>query len=146
MLNLHKHWILGAIVGLILPVGSIYAADESELHAPGLWSGTATFGLMTWSSLRNLEPAAGGGFESLGFIVEFAGHRHVARWGSADVLIGVDFGIFATQSDIPGISEDFTQRGLYLTPSMKFRFGEPGNSARNPMLMLIQHHGPRAAS
>jgi hypothetical protein len=79
---------------------------------------------MTWSGLRDLEPAVGGGFESLGFIVELAGHKHVARWGSADVLIGVDFGFSATQSDIPGITEDFTQRGLYLTPSMKFRFGE----------------------
>jgi hypothetical protein len=56
--------------------------------------------------------------------VELAGHKHVARWGSADVLVGADFGFFATQSDIPGITEDFTQRGLYLTPSMKFRFGE----------------------
>jgi hypothetical protein len=60
----------------------------------------------------------------LGFIVELAGHKHVTRWGSADVLIGVDFGISATQSDIPGNTEDFTQRGLYLTPSIKFRFGE----------------------
>ena len=124
MLDLHKHWITGAIVGLILPVISTYAADESVTSAPGHWSGTATFGLMTWSDLRDLEPAAGGGFDSVGFIVELAGHKHVTRWGPADVLIGVDFGISATQSDIPGITEDFTQRGLYLTPSMKFRFGE----------------------
>jgi len=124
MLNLYKQWITGAIVGLTLPVISIYAADESVPYAPGHWIGTATFGLMTWSSLRNLEPAAGGAFDSLGFVVEFAGHKHVTHFGSADVLIGMDFGIFATQSDIPGITEDFTQRGLYLTPSMKFRFGE----------------------
>ena len=124
MLNLYKHRIMGTIVGLILPVIAIYAADESASHAPGHWSGTATFGLITWSDLKDLEPDAGGGFDSLGFIVELAGHKHVARWGSADVLIGVDFGISATQSDIPGNTEDFTQRGLYLTPSIKFRFGE----------------------
>ena len=124
MLNLYKHLITGAIVGLTLPVISIYAADESVVTAPGRWGGTATFGLMTWSDLRDLEPAAGGGFDSLGFVVELAGHKHVARWGPADVLIGADFGISATQSDIPGTTEDFTQRGLYLTPSMKFRFGE----------------------
>jgi len=124
MLNLYKHWLTGAIVGLTLPVFSIYAADESIPNDLGHWSGTATFGLMTWSDLRDLEPAAGGGFDSLGFVVELAGHKHVARWGSADVLIGVDLGFSATQSDIPGITEDFTQRGLYLTPSMKFRFGE----------------------
>ncbi len=79
---------------------------------------------MTWSDLRDLEPTDGGDFDSVGFVVELAGHKHVACWGSADVLIGVDLGFSATQSDIPGITEDFTQRGLYLTPSMKFRFGE----------------------
>ncbi len=124
MLNLYKHWITGAIVGLTLPVISLYAADESVAYAPGHWSWTATVGLMTWSDLKDLEPAAGGAFDSLGLVVELAGHKHIARWRSADVLIGVDLGIFATQSDIPGITEDFTQRGLYLTPSMKFRFGE----------------------
>ncbi len=124
MLTLNRHWLTETIVGLIMPVISIYAADESVPYVQGHWSGTATAGLMIWSDLRNLEPAAGGDFDSLGFVVELAGHKHVARWGPADVLIGVDLGIFATQSDIPGITEDFTQRGLYLTPSMKFRFGE----------------------
>jgi len=78
MLNLYKHWITGAIVGLTLPVISIYAADKPEPHAPGHWSGTATFGLMTWSDLKDLEPAAGGGFDSLGFVVELA--AWVAWW------------------------------------------------------------------
>ncbi len=80
--------------------------------------------MITWNDLKDLEPAAGEDFDSLGLAVELAGHKHVAHWGSADVLVGVDFGLFATQSDIPGSIEEFTQRGLYLTPSMKFRFGE----------------------
>jgi hypothetical protein len=112
------------MVGLILPVISVYAADEPAPNGPGHWSGTVTVGLMTWSDLKDLTPAAGGGFDSLGFVVELAGHKRVSRWGSADVLIGVDFGFSATQSDIPGISEDFTQRGLYLTPSMQIRYGK----------------------
>jgi len=124
MLNLYKQLITGAIAGLILPVIATYAADASEPYTSRHWSGTATAGVMIWSDLKDLEPAAGGGFDSVGFIVELAGHKHVTRWGPADILIGVDLGIFATQSDIPGNTENFTQRGLYLTPSMKFRFGE----------------------
>ncbi len=124
MMNPYRHWLTGAMLGLILLVISVYAADEPVPNTPGHWSGTATFGLMAWSGLRDLEPAAGGSFDSVGFVVELAGHKHVARRGSADVLIGVDFGFSATQSDIPGITEDLTQRGLYLTPSIKFRFGD----------------------
>ena len=116
MLNLYKRWITGAIVGLTLPVICVCAADESVPNEPGHWSGTATAGVMIWSDLKDLQPAASGGFDSVGFIVELAGHKRVARWGSADVLIGADLGIFATQSNVPGILEDFTQRGLYLTP------------------------------
>jgi len=102
----------------------VCAADEPVPNAPVHWSGTTTVGLMTWSDLKNLEPAVGGGFDSLGLVLEFAGHKRVSRWGSADVLVGADFGLFATWSDIPGISEDLRQRGLYLTPSMQIRFGE----------------------
>ncbi len=50
MLNRYKHWITGAIVGLTLPVISLYAADESVAYAPGHWSWTATVGL---NPLRN---------------------------------------------------------------------------------------------
>ncbi len=131
MQNLKKHWIAGTIIALTLPVNSIYAADESVAPTAGRWSGTATFGLVTWSDLRALDPAVGGSFDSLGFVVEFAAHKHVTRWGSADVLVGADFAVFATQSDIPGITEDFTQRGLYLTPSIKFRFGERSSKYLN---------------
>ncbi len=131
MLNLYKHTITGIIVGLIMPVIATYAAEESVPSAQGRWSGTVTAGLMSWSDLNHLEPAAGGGFDSLGFVVEMAGYKHVARWGPADVLIGVNLGIFATQSNVPGILEDFTQRGLYLTPSMKLRFGERGRRYLN---------------
>ena len=131
MLNLYKYTIKGIIVGLIMPVIATYAAEESVPSAQGRWSGTVTAGLMSWSDLNHLEPAAGGGFDSLGFVVEMAGYKHVARWGPADVLIGVNLGIFATQSNVPGILEDFTQRGLYLTPSMKLRFGERGRRYLN---------------
>ena len=124
ILNLHKHTITAIIAGFIMPVIATYAAEESVPSAQGRWSGTVTAGLMNWSDLKHLQPAAGGGFDSFGFVVELAGHKHVGRWGRADVLVGADFGIFATQSDVPGITEDLTQRGLYLTPSIKLRLGE----------------------
>jgi len=32
VLNPYKHWLTGIIAGLIMPVISVYAADESEPH------------------------------------------------------------------------------------------------------------------
>ncbi len=112
--------LAGAILGIFLPLLSVSAQQD----APGKWGGTASIGVMFWSNLDDLQPPGGGGFDSVGFAMEIAGHRHMTRWGSADVLAGVDVGLFATESDFAGISDDFTQRGLYLTPSVKFRFGE----------------------
>jgi len=54
---------------------------------------------MIWSDLKDLELAAGGGIDSVGFIVELAGHKHVARWGPAEVLLGVDFAELICEDD-----------------------------------------------
>jgi hypothetical protein len=86
--------------------------------------GTKIAGLPRWSALQDLNPEAGGGFNTIGWSLDFGAHHGVAHWGSAEVLLGADFGFFGTEGDIPGVSEDYTQRGLYLTPSAKFRFGE----------------------
>ncbi len=116
--------VLMLLLTLILPVAYTYAADELESVSMGNWQWTATLGAVSWRNLESLEPAAGGEFNSLGFAMELAGHKHVTRWGSADVLVGADLGLFTTESSISGFQENFTQRGLYLTPSMKLRFGD----------------------
>jgi hypothetical protein len=106
-------------IALFLSVVPVYAADDARR-----WNWSILLGLASWSGLANLESASGGSFDSLGFALELAGHKNVARWGSADILVGADLGLFTTDSDIRGFSEEYTQRGLYLTPSVKFRFGE----------------------
>ena len=124
MKNRSKCLFMFLLLLLVMNGSGVYAADEAVPNAPVRWSGTATIGPMAWSDLKALKPAVGGGFDSLGFAMELAGHKRVSRWGSADVLVGAGFGLFATWSDIPGISGDLIQRGLYLTPSMQIRFGE----------------------
>lgn len=111
-------------IGLVLAVFQAHAADEAEPGEGEPWNWSFMVGAATWSDLANLQSASGGQFNSLGFALELAGHKKVSQWGSAEVLLGADFGLFTTASDVAGLSEEFTQRGLYLTPSIKLRYGE----------------------
>ena len=77
-------FLTGAILGIFLPLLSASA----QQNAPGDWGATATIGVMFWGNLDDLEPPGGGSFDSVGLAMEFAGHRHMTRWGSADVFAG----------------------------------------------------------
>lgn len=119
---MHGTGRLIAALGLCVAVVPVFADEIVDDGAR--WNWTATMGLATWSDLGDIESSSGGQFDSGGFALELAGHRKVARWGSADVLLGADLGLFTTDSNIAGISQELTQRGLYLTPSVKLRYGE----------------------
>lgn len=124
MLNRCKYGILGTLCGLLLIARPGHTADELTSPAGAGWRWTGSVGLVDWAGLENLGPINGGGFDSTGYTVELTGHRLVTEWGAADILVGADFGLFYTESDIPGFSTSLSQRGLYLTPSMILRFGE----------------------
>jgi hypothetical protein len=102
------------------------AVSEDQAGTPPKWTGSISIGASSWGSLRDLNSENGEGFDAIGWSLDFGGHRYMTRWGSADVLLGADFGFFGAEGDIPGLIDDYTQRGLYLTPSTRFRFGERG--------------------
>lgn len=113
-----------ALSALLLAHAPAHADDKAEAGPIGRWLWSISIGASAWSDLADLDSSSGRRFDSLGFVLELAGHRRVGRWGAADVLLGGELGLFTTDGDIPGTLEDYTQRGLYLTPSVKFRFGE----------------------
>lgn len=119
-----KHLILVTAVVLTMAAPATNADDtvDGDTAKPWLWS--ISGGLVGWGNLGDIESQSGGGFDDLGFGVELSGHKRVAKWGKADVLVGVDLGFFTIDSDIRGIYNDLAQRGLYLTPSVKLGFGE----------------------
>jgi hypothetical protein len=117
---------IGALTGIGLfligvPADANEATPQSE---PAGWNWAISIGASSWSDLSGLETTSGQEFDSLGFSLEFGGHKKVARLGFADVLIGADLGFITTDGEIRGVFEAFTQRAMYLTPSVKFRFGE----------------------
>ena len=48
------------------------------------------------------------------------------RWGSNRLLLGLDVGFFSNESDVFYVREDLISRGMYLTPSVKWRFESSG--------------------
>lgn len=96
------------------------AADSDTLEES--WVTTVSVGVVSWGDLHNLQPAAGGRFDAIGLTLEGSLHKHLRSWGSADVLFGIDLAGFITESNVPGFYGDFSQRGMYLTPSVRLRY------------------------
>ena len=101
--------------------GSALAEPVEKLKSPWEWG----FGIggSSWSDLGDVQSTLGGGFDTYGWALDMSAHRRV-EVGDATLLLGADIGFFSTESDIPGVFEDLVQRGLYLTPSMRLRFGD----------------------
>jgi hypothetical protein len=119
-----KHLILFTVNVLAMAGSAAYADDIVHSDETSLWLWSISGGAVGWGNLGNIESMSGGGFDDVGFGVELSGHMRLAKCGKADVLVGVDLGVFTIDSDIQGVYNDLAQRGLYLTPSVKLGFGE----------------------
>lgn len=99
---------------------------QDEVTQPRIdgWESRVALGVVRWPELGNLRDTSGAGFDATGFSIEAGFHKQRTTGGAQNVLLGIDFGMFTTDSDIPGVIEDLTQRGLYLTPSLRYRFGD----------------------
>lgn len=92
------------------------------------WQWGFALGGSSWSDLDDIRAANGGGFRSTGLAIEFNAHRKLGELGSAEVLVGADVGFFSTSSDITGLRDDIIQRSMYITPSLRLRYGERGST------------------
>jgi hypothetical protein len=119
-----NHLIPVAAVALFLANSGAFADDVVDDGAAKPWLWSISGGITAWGNLGDIESTTGEDFDDMGLGFEFAVHKRVSRWGSANVFVGVDVGFFATDSNIRGLYSDLFQRGLYLTPSVKLGFGE----------------------
>lgn len=119
-----NHLIRVTALVLLMANSAAIAHDVVDNSAVKPWLWSISGGITAWENLGNIESFAGESFDDVGLGLEFSFHNRVSKWGSADVLLGVDLGFFATDSNISGIYSDLVQRGLYLTPSVKLGFGE----------------------
>ena len=108
-----------------LLAGPANAQPVEKLKSP--WEWAFGIGAMSWGDLGDVQSTLGGNFDNYGFALDMSLHRRV-EVGDATLLLGGDLGFFSTESNIPGIFEDLVQRGVYLTPSMRLRFGDSNRS------------------
>ena len=104
-----KHALL---LVLLLSTNTIQAASNPEPPEPGNWTWTTSIG-------------AKRSFDGLAVQLEFSGYKHVSNWGSGNVLVGADLGVFGTERGNSEIDDSrYDQLGTYLTPTVKLRFGD----------------------
>lgn len=110
------------MLAMLLAAG-MALADEHD-HGQVAGTGVRTelhLGAHSWPSVGDLEPAAGGRFDDVGFSLGGSLHWPVGKQPDRRWLIGVDLGLFPTDSNIDFVSEDVVARGGYLTPSVKWQ-------------------------
>ncbi len=83
--------------------------------------------LSSWSGLSDLEPAAGGSFDTTGYGIGMAAHWPMMASENSELLLGVEGVIMAHDSSIPVLLDDFLARDAYIGVSAKWMMGEARN-------------------
>ena len=81
----------------------------------------------SWSKLGDLEPVAGGTFDSAGYGIGGSVHWPWKSMPNASLLVGVEGAVMATESSVPVLYDDLVARDAYLAASMKWFIGKTRN-------------------
>ena len=108
-----------------LPLGSALAQEEGAPTMGSRWD--ISLDLPLWPSLGDLQPAAGGSFDTTGFGLGVSYHVPIAHFAQSDLLFGVDASVAATDSSVNGVFDSALARQLYLGGSLKWLLGDQRN-------------------
>ena len=114
---------LSLVVVLMLATADARAHTQEGDRLSGirweLW-GAAT----SWPALSDLEPEAGGSFDSTGFGLGMSAHWPVGEFEDTTLLIGLEGAYISTSSDVPVFYDDLYADDIYLALSSKWLVGE----------------------
>ena len=110
------------VLAYLLLAHPAYADDFPESDYG--WDLAIGLGLTSWNDLSSLTDSSGGSFDDVGLMIDFGFHKHIRNWRDRKVLLGVDIGVWSTESGIQGTFRKFTQRAAYLTPSIRVSASE----------------------
>ncbi len=103
--------------------GAATPAAGAEGELPGKrWE--VTLNLYNWDALADLQPLAGGSFDTVGAGFAGAIHWPIKRFKNSELMLGVGAGIMASESSTPGLVDELLVRQLFVSPSVKWIFGD----------------------
>jgi len=113
------------IAGAMLLANDIaWTDDDIEWVTTSRGRYEIAIGAHSWPGIAELQPARGGDFDDVGLNVSMAGHWPLHRFDHSELLVGVDLGLFSNDSNIRFVTEELYSRAGYLTPSVKWTFGQ----------------------
>ncbi len=118
------HCSLTAIASGLLLLPAVAGAELPQVEGPAdgpRWELWLT--VSSWPDLADLEPAAGGGFDDIGYGLGAAVHWPLRRYENSELLLGVEGAIIATDSSVPVFFDDLLARDGYLAVSAKWLAG-----------------------
>ncbi|MDH3275154.1 MAG: hypothetical protein OEM99_11520 [Gammaproteobacteria bacterium] len=120
-------WLRFLVITLLLVCPLLAAADEGGSVLGDYWGVRIGLNYSSWDGLGDLEPAAGGPFETSGNGLEFEVYSSIAKMENNWLLAGATIGLLGfntslLEGDFPDESAlDATHVDVFL----KYRFGEP---------------------
>jgi hypothetical protein len=125
-LRILKDSVLLIFASFALSATANAQVDVDEPRAEGmraeLWVAATS-----WSKLGDLEPVAGGTFDSVGYGIGGSVHWPWKSMPNASLMVGVEGAVMATESNVPVLYDDLLARDAYLAASIKWQIGEARN-------------------
>lgn len=122
---------MNGITRTILIAGAMVAASDVARAGDDIeWVTTSrgryeiAIGAHSWPGITELQPARRGEFDDVGFNLSMAGHWPLHRFDHSELLVGVDLGLLSNDSNVRFVTEELYSRAGYLTPSVKWMFGQ----------------------
>ena len=122
--TLHKlrYGVLIVAASLILIDAAVADGDTDEPPTDKM-RGEIWLAVSLWPGLSDLKPVAGGSFDDVGYGLGGSVHWPLKSMQSADVWLGVEGAVMATDSDIPVLLDELLARDAYMAASIKLRLG-----------------------
>lgn len=128
--------VLLLAASLILMDIAIAEYDDGEPRSKSMRS-EVWLAVTSWPTLSDLHPVVGGSFNSVGYGLGGALHWPLRSMPGADLLIGIEGAVMATDSDIPVLLDELLARDGYLAASVKWM---PGRARKLSLDAGLAYH------
>lgn len=114
--------LVAGMLAMAMAAGVAWADTDEQAPIGTRWElwGAAT----SWPALSDLEPEAGGSFNSTGFGIGASAHWPVGEFEASTLLIGVEGAFMSTSSNIPVYLDELLARDGYVGLSTKWLVGD----------------------